>query len=175
MAAYTTWGMTTIRADDWRDYAACLGEDPDLFFTEGFGQPSQAKIELAKAVCSRCPVKKHCLEWAFAVGDDWAVCGGTTPAERRGTTRARQNLAEGKCPNGHPWNSDNVRVDRRDVEYCATCRRESAAKSHEAVLRRKQARTQLLAEQFPPVPELVQELPGVMDRPRRAGRPVMSS
>lgn len=78
-----TWGMTSDRSDDWRDRAACRDEDPELFFADGTGYPSQLKIEKAKQVCRRCPVKAQCLAWALGVGDDWAVCGGKTAAERR--------------------------------------------------------------------------------------------
>lgn len=39
----------------------------------------------------------------------------------------------------------------------------------------RRRRERVLAEQFPPVAELVRELPGVADRPRRTGRPVMTA
>jgi WhiB family redox-sensing transcriptional regulator len=63
---------------------ACHGIDPDVFVP---ASPS-ADVSEAKAVCARCPVVNNCLDWAFQIGDDWAVLGGTTPAERR-TMRRR--------------------------------------------------------------------------------------
>ena len=40
----------------WRDRAACLDEDPELFFPIGNTGPAILQIEEAKAVCRRCEV-----------------------------------------------------------------------------------------------------------------------
>ena len=40
---------------DWRDRAACLDVDPELFFPIGNTGPALAQIEEAKAVCRTCP------------------------------------------------------------------------------------------------------------------------
>lgn len=151
--------------NDWRDRAACLGEDPELFFTEGTGHPSQLQIAQAKQVCRRCPVKAECLAWAVGAGDQWAVAGETTPAERRHlqatppppprkvrTTRWCVN-----CPR---------RLDEGDLgRMCNACRQ-----AHTDPRVRNLGRAEVLAEQFPQVGDLVQELPGVRDRSRRRGR-----
>src|SRR6266511_4312352 len=58
--------------------AAC-GERPELFHPE----PGDVKAErAAKRLCGRCPVQWECLKMALATGDEHAVMGGTTPAER---------------------------------------------------------------------------------------------
>ena len=67
---------------DWRDRAACLGEDPDLFFPIGDSGPSISQVQQAKKVCRRCPVIQPCLEWALASGDE-GVLGGLDDRERR--------------------------------------------------------------------------------------------
>jgi WhiB family transcriptional regulator, redox-sensing transcriptional regulator len=67
---------------DWRDRAACLGEDPDLFFPIGDSGPSVSQVQQAKKVCRRCPVIQPCLEWALASGDE-GVLGGLDDRERR--------------------------------------------------------------------------------------------
>ena len=40
----------------WRDRAACLDEDPELFFPIGNTEPAFRQIEEARAVCLRCEV-----------------------------------------------------------------------------------------------------------------------
>ena len=61
---------------DWRNRAACLDEDPELFFPIGNTGPALQQIEEAKAVCRRCPVMDTCLKWALESGQDAGVWGG---------------------------------------------------------------------------------------------------
>jgi WhiB family redox-sensing transcriptional regulator len=72
----------------WRDRAACLGADPELFFPE---KGEWAKAERAKQVCRGCSVQRACLHEALhgpqAAGDEVGIFGGTTPRERRGLRR----------------------------------------------------------------------------------------
>jgi len=44
---------------DWRHKAACLDEDPELFFPIGNTGPALLQIEEAKQVCRRCDVRTH--------------------------------------------------------------------------------------------------------------------
>jgi WhiB family redox-sensing transcriptional regulator len=77
----------------WRNDAACLEEDPELFFPEGSGPAAMAQAEEAKAICRRCAVVDACLRWAIGVNLQYGVCGGMTPTERaalRGLRRPRQ-------------------------------------------------------------------------------------
>ena len=78
---------------DWSDRAACLGEEPELFFPIGNTGPALMQIEEAKAVCNRCPVIDECLSFALEFGQDTGVWGGLTEDERRAlkhrTVRAR--------------------------------------------------------------------------------------
>ncbi|WP_409474736.1 WhiB family transcriptional regulator [Streptomyces sp. HC307] len=75
----------------WRERAACLHEDPDLFFPIGNTGPTLEQIDEAKAVC-RCPVVEQCLDWAIQVGQVEGIWGGMTDSERRAVRRrqARQ-------------------------------------------------------------------------------------
>ncbi|MFJ2605630.1 WhiB family transcriptional regulator [Streptomyces sp. NPDC091279] len=75
--------------DDWRDDAACRGEDPELFFPIGTSGPALLQAEQAKAVCTGCPVQQQCLRWALEAGDCLGVWGGTDEDERR-ALRTRQ-------------------------------------------------------------------------------------
>jgi WhiB family transcriptional regulator, redox-sensing transcriptional regulator len=45
----------------WRDGAACLDEDPELFFPIGNSYPAILQTEKAKVVCRRCEVMATCL------------------------------------------------------------------------------------------------------------------
>jgi len=79
---------------DWRHKAACLTEDPELFFPIGNTGPALVQIEEAKAVCRRCDVADACLRWAIESGQDSGVWGGMSEDERRAlkrrTARARR-------------------------------------------------------------------------------------
>ena len=68
----------------WREYANCLGVDPDLFF------PLRgASTEEAKAVCRGCQVKPDCLEYSLAAGEKFGIWGGHSERERRRIRRQR--------------------------------------------------------------------------------------
>jgi WhiB family redox-sensing transcriptional regulator len=72
---------------DWRFEAACLDEDPDLFFPVGNTGPAILQIEDAKAVCRRCDVVETCLRWALDTGQEAGVWGGLSEDERRALKR----------------------------------------------------------------------------------------
>lgn len=74
---------------DWRHDAACLTEDPELFFPIGNTGPALLQIDAAKAVCQRCPVIDECLQWAMSNGQDSGVWGGMSEDERRALKRRR--------------------------------------------------------------------------------------
>jgi len=65
----------------WRDSAACLGEDPELFFPIGNTGPAVLQIEEAKAVCRRCDVVETCLRWALDTQQDAGVWAGPEAAD----------------------------------------------------------------------------------------------
>jgi WhiB family redox-sensing transcriptional regulator len=75
--------MTTLTvASDWRAHGVCSDVDPDLFFPEP-NSPAE-RVDEAKQICARCPVKQQCLEDAMRRKDTDAICGGLTPEERYG-------------------------------------------------------------------------------------------
>ena len=80
----------------WRDRAACLDEDPELFFPVGNTGPALLQIQEAKAVCARCEVVDPCLRLAIDSNKDTGVFGGLSEEERqtlrRRTTRARLSV-----------------------------------------------------------------------------------
>jgi WhiB family redox-sensing transcriptional regulator len=69
---------------DWRESAACLAEDLNLFFPiSTTGAAAQRQVAAAKAVCAACPVQRDCLEWSLEVGPEFGIFGGCTEEERR--------------------------------------------------------------------------------------------
>ena len=81
---------------DWRDKAACLTADPELFFPVGTTGYALLQIARAKEVCSQCPVHRDCLDYALETNQDSGIWGGTSEEERRVLRRqyvARQKAA----------------------------------------------------------------------------------
>lgn len=73
---------------DWRDQAACVGEDPEIFFPlSDFSAPG-AESSLARAICRTCPVIIACRTWAIDHGEDDGIWGATTAIQRRAIRRA---------------------------------------------------------------------------------------
>ncbi len=71
-------------AENWQDFANCLGVDPDLFFPE-----RGASTREAKEVCRGCVVREDCLEYALANGEKFGIWGGMSERERRRIRRQR--------------------------------------------------------------------------------------
>jgi WhiB family transcriptional regulator, redox-sensing transcriptional regulator len=67
----------------WYRYAACRGEDPELFFPIGTTGAALLQLTDAKRVCARCPVQSECLQWAITTGVEHGVWGGMGEDERR--------------------------------------------------------------------------------------------
>lgn len=65
----------------WRDFIACLDEDPELFFPLSQDASSLKAIRQAKAICDICVVKADCLQFALATGSE-GIAGGLTMPER---------------------------------------------------------------------------------------------
>jgi len=74
--------------ESWRDRAACRDTDPELFFPAGSTGDAIDHIEAAKAVCRGCPVREHCLEFAFETNQESGIWGGSSEDERRRLRKA---------------------------------------------------------------------------------------
>jgi WhiB family redox-sensing transcriptional regulator len=70
----------------WRERAACLDENPELFFPIGNADPAFHQIEQARVVCRRCEVVQTCLSWANS-RQDAGVWGGLSEDERHALKR----------------------------------------------------------------------------------------
>ena len=76
----------------WPNRAACLDEDPDLFFPTGNTGPALDQIEEAKVICHRCEVTEPCRKWAIESGQDAGVWGGLSEDDRRALKRRSTRL-----------------------------------------------------------------------------------
>jgi len=74
----------------WRQYARCLGADPELFYPSS--ESEDAALD-AKAICAVCPVREPCLEHAITYREKQGVWGGLDERERRRLVRQRRKTA----------------------------------------------------------------------------------
>lgn len=94
-------GRRNGRLVNWRYQAACLHEDPELFFPIGVSTRVLAQIRKAKGVCAGCPVREACLHWALEAGVDHGVWGGFSEEERRSfKRRTMRQRAASRVPFG---------------------------------------------------------------------------
>jgi len=76
-----------VRAADWRNRAACVSHEPELFFPIGTAGPAQTHLAEAQQVCRGCEVQTDCLQWALSNGVDYGVWGGLSEDQRRSLRR----------------------------------------------------------------------------------------
>lgn len=84
------------RDGDWSTHAACLDEDPELFFPIGESEAAQRQFREAQAVCAGCPVPTPCLTFALKANVTYGVWGGTDPKERARMRRRIEIINSGK-------------------------------------------------------------------------------
>ena len=62
----------------WQERARCRDHDPEIFFPEKGGSSREAK-----RICSECPVRIECLNYALRRDERYGVWGGMSERERR--------------------------------------------------------------------------------------------
>jgi WhiB family redox-sensing transcriptional regulator len=65
----------------WRSAAACRSADPELFFPFSESGEALEQIAEAKVICTGCPVRRQCLEFALRTRPH-GIWGGLTERER---------------------------------------------------------------------------------------------
>jgi len=71
--------------NEWMAQGRCRDMDPAAFF------PSDGiVVQSAQRICSECPVREPCLEYALGNRVDHGVWGGTSERERRRILRRRR-------------------------------------------------------------------------------------
>jgi WhiB family redox-sensing transcriptional regulator len=88
-------GLSLARPPEWSNRAACQGLDPAIFYPDA---DLPGDDEMAKAICSFCPVQRSCLEHAIAFREWEGIWGGATEAERRRIVRQRRRAAHPSGP-----------------------------------------------------------------------------
>lgn len=78
----------------WTTRAACRGEDLFLFFgIDGErGHEKDRREDVAKSICSQCPVRRSCLDFAVSTRQT-GVWGGLNEDERASERRRRMRRA----------------------------------------------------------------------------------
>jgi WhiB family transcriptional regulator, redox-sensing transcriptional regulator len=64
---------------DWRNYAECRKNDPELFFPD---RRQYKRINDAKRICGKCAVRLECLNFAEVSNSYFGVWGGRSEEER---------------------------------------------------------------------------------------------
>lgn len=80
---------------DWRDDAACRGQDPNIWLPE-----RGESVLRAKRICSTCPVADDCLEYALRESITVGIYGGLSEKQRRPLRQKRRR--ERLCVCGAP-------------------------------------------------------------------------
>ena len=66
--------------ETWRDQAACLDTDPELWFP--VWPTSRMTLNRARAICSGCEVRQACLQYARDRPEPVGLWGGTVGSQR---------------------------------------------------------------------------------------------
>ena len=70
----------------WDSHAACRGPNSALFFPptrRELPYRRELREQAARLICSQCPVRRECLEYALRVPEQFGVWGGCNEEERR--------------------------------------------------------------------------------------------
>src|SRR2546429_7350062 len=83
----------------WQERARCREHDPEVFFPEKGGSSREAK-----RICSECPVRIECLNYALRRDERYGVWGGMSERERRRLKRMASLGPNGEgTERGHAW------------------------------------------------------------------------
>lgn len=114
----------------WREKAACLGEDPEIFTLSDTQSEdvtevhlvNNAKMTKALKICTACHVRSECRGEATREDRLHSVYGGEYPLLYTPLGKGRPKLPlAGPCVNGH---TDNWRIDNRGARECRDCANE---------------------------------------------------
>jgi WhiB family transcriptional regulator, redox-sensing transcriptional regulator len=122
------WDMSAGELE-WQDAALCAQADPDAWFPAKGGNVAQAR-----AICSRCPVRRECLEYALGNYEQFGIWAGTSARQRLAELAAREPGVP-RCESGwHPLRGSNLTAD-------GTCRMCSEVRSARSRTTYREARS----------------------------------
>lgn len=96
---------------NWRDQAACVGLDPDIFFPR---TGDISGIEQARQICSGCPVAAECLNEAMTVEH------GTCKDSRAGVFGGLSSSQRYNLYRSTTTGPDKSRTGGRPISPCGT-------------------------------------------------------
>ena len=82
------WSRQVTANTDWMAEGICSSVGGDLFFPEAGDSIAQPK-----KICSLCPVRSECLEYALNFPGIQGIWGGTSGTERRAIHKRRNQQA----------------------------------------------------------------------------------
>lgn len=104
---------------EWQDDAACLDEDPELFFM-GTANANEA----AKRVCAGRDVRAQCEQYAKDIDAAFGVWGKTTDRERAAMARTPRKIAQVALCGTY---SGYARHQKQKERSCEPCKAAKAA------------------------------------------------
>lgn len=113
---------------DWSVDAECQDLPTEIFFSEGMGSGNEREVGMVKEICSRCPVRRKCLDTAlqleqFSGRNRHGIWGGLSPRERtRLWTEIKYKLEVEVCKNGHLMDQQNVYINPGGYRQCRKCK-----------------------------------------------------
>lgn len=78
----SAWEFDNHEPESWKADGICAQVDPDLWYPEKGGSTKKAK-----KVCSNCPVREQCLNYAMDHNERFGIWGGYSERERRKLNR----------------------------------------------------------------------------------------
>lgn len=111
------YAPSSERDTDWRDDAACLPYDSELFFPVGTTGAAAEQIVTARTICMSCPVIVECLQNALKESVQAGIAGGMTEQERK---RHKKELVSGKLGEQAITREVLVEVARQQIENAPT-------------------------------------------------------
>ncbi|HVF76155.1 MAG TPA: WhiB family transcriptional regulator [Acidimicrobiales bacterium] len=78
--------VQTMTDEVWQVRAACRGPQATVFFPPSSFErkdEKEAREARAKEICTSCPVRKPCLEYAIRIKEPHGIWGGLNEAERK--------------------------------------------------------------------------------------------
>ena len=78
--------MSSLPDRSWQATALCRGNHSYLFFppsTVERKDERERREDKAKAICSVCPVRSQCLDFAVQIREPYGIWGGLTESDRR--------------------------------------------------------------------------------------------
>lgn len=78
---------------NWADRAACVAEDPEIFFPELGEIDYSQSLMIARGICDGCPVSVDCLRDALKRRRGEGVRGGLTHTDRKNLLKLAESLS----------------------------------------------------------------------------------